>query len=156
MTDSTNNDAKSTAIFEISVAYTQFSVIRVRASSLDAAISHLQEDPSWTDDVNWNDGDPEWQYNGLETYEDGEAFDIDIHTDEADGIDEGTLVFHAGPENGILVVTDAAGQRHEISLKGKSIVAAGDCSWDLVIDGEITTSGTFNVWPNEYNPIVVK
>ena len=149
-------------IFEISVSYTQYSTVRVRAGSAAEAIAHLQEDSSWTEDVNWNDGDPHWEYSHSETHDDGDSFDIDLASQD-DEASEGTLCFHTGPlvssgidGGGLLVVTDAAGQRHEFTLKEKKSVAAGACTWELLVDGVLKDSGHYEVYPNEYNPLVIK
>ena len=66
-------------IFEITVFYTGYGMVRVRAKSEDEALAHVKEDPSGGDEVVWDTVKRrEWEYSLSEVYEDGEHFDVDL------------------------------------------------------------------------------
>ena len=146
-------------IFEVSVSYTEYCSIRVRANSETEAIQFV-EDNLHSGELNWKDGDAE--YSISEVYEDGQDFDVNLITEENnDQTDEpieqsGTLYLVTAPSESLVVVKDSAGKRYELRIKDKVLVSSGICNWEAIVDGQVILTGTYDIYPNEQNPLLVK
>lgn len=142
-------------IYELSITQTQYATIRVRAASEQEALEHVSQNPSVTADQVWDK--PEYDTSLVEVYEDGEFFDIDlVEEDEADVVTTGTLMIKKAPLNALVVVIDAKGARHELRANDKHPVAAGLCNWAVFVDGEAVQNGTYEIYANEFNPLIIK
>ena len=141
-------------IFEVSVSYTQYCSIRVRAISEAEAIEFV-EDNLHSGELNWRDGDAE--YSISEVYKDGEDFDVNLITEKSKNPPStGTVRFAIGPEDSVLIVTDSNGTKHTLNLKAQTKVAAGKCTWQLLVNDQVIKSGEYEIYKDEANPIIIR